>query len=221
MHGLDLDLNGNINVNALEVENVNLISVLIDISGSMDKYASDMQQAIAEFKKALEQSKEVDEILLSRIDFDSSFNKDGYKPVAAFNTGYSTGGTTNLYAPLDWAITNQLQYEKTLKASGTRVKSVIAVFTDGDDIDSTQSEKDRVRDIVKNYIGSEKMIVWIAFGSGGITEAKTMNIPDNRIYQSSASASELRKAFQCLSKSVKAFSQSATAPSAQADFFTL
>ena len=221
MLGLDLDIQGNINPNSLEVENVNLITVLIDKSGSMSSYERDMIQALQDFKTALEGSKEVDEILLSRVDFDDSFTKDGYKPVSSFNTGYNAGGFTNLYSPLEWVITNQLSYEKTLKASGTRVKSVIAVFSDGDDRESSNSEKTRIRDIVKQYIASEKMIVWIAFGQSGITEAKTMNIPDNRIYQSTASASELRKAFQCLSRSVKAFSQSATTPTAQADFFTL
>ena len=75
--GLDEIEMQNTAVDDIDSENVNLIFIGIDKSGSMSPYRGDMVSCLKEFKQALTDSKEADEILVARADFNSSINVGG------------------------------------------------------------------------------------------------------------------------------------------------
>ena len=70
--GLDEVEIANTSIDEIDSENINLIFVGIDKSGSMGMYERDMVKALSDFKDALINSKECDEILVARADFSDS-----------------------------------------------------------------------------------------------------------------------------------------------------
>ena len=77
--GLDEVEIANTSIDEIDSENINLIFVGIDKSGSMGMYERDMVKALSDFKDALINSKECDEILVARADFSDSATVGGYK----------------------------------------------------------------------------------------------------------------------------------------------
>lgn len=92
--GLDEVEIANTSIDEIDSENINLIFVGIDKSGSMGMYERDMVKALSDFKDALINSKECDEILVARADFSDSATVGGYKRITEFDTSYSTDGCT-------------------------------------------------------------------------------------------------------------------------------
>ena len=95
--GLDEVEIANTSIDEIDSENINLIFVGIDKSGSMGMYERDMVKALSDFKDALINSKECDEILVARADFSDSATVGGYKRITEFDTSYSTDGCTAMY----------------------------------------------------------------------------------------------------------------------------
>ena len=95
--GLDELEMENTAVEDLDSENINLIFLGIDQSGSMETYRREMKTALAGFKDALADSREADEILVARANFDSGIEVGGYKRIDEFDTGFCASGCTAMY----------------------------------------------------------------------------------------------------------------------------
>lgn len=214
--GLDeLELE-NTAVDELDCENINLIFLGIDQSGSMDAYRQDMKQALVGFKDALKNSKEADEILVARANFDSGIEVGGYKRIEEFDAGFRAGGCTAMYDAIVEGTRRLKEYREFLKNEGMRVKAVFAVFSDGADNDSGSAFGDAKR-AVEFLNGEEITTAFISFGGGAARVAKDLGF--RNMLDVSSSASELRRAFQCLSKSVIESSKSVVAD--EEDFFKI
>ena len=197
--GLDEIEVENTAVDELESENINLIFLGIDKSGSMATYESDMKHCLAEFKAALTDSKEADEILVARADFCERVTIGGYKKITEFDTGFSTGGMTAMYDTIVDGAEKLKEYRKFLKEQGVRVKAVFAIFSDGEDNASSHGFSEAKRSI--EFLNSEEITTaFISFGGGATQTARDLGFKN--ILDVASSASELRKAFNCLSKSV-------------------
>lgn len=180
--GLDEVEIANTSIDEIDSENINLIFVGIDKSGSMGMYERDMVKALSDFKDALINSKECDEILVARADFSDSATVGGYKRITEFDTSYSTE---------------------------------FAIFGDGMDNSSQPGGFAKAKKAVE-YLNVEEIVTaFISFGGQATQEAKDLGFKN--ILDVSSSASELRRAFNCLSKSVIENSKSAV--SKQDDFF--
>lgn len=201
-------------VDDLESENINLIFVGIDKSGSMMPFEDDMRKSLAEFKTALTDSKEADEILVARADFNDEVNIGGYKKITEFDTSYGTSGMTALYDVIADGTGKLKDYRTFLKEQGVRVKAVFAVFSDGE---NTYSSNDfsSAKKAVADLNGEEITTAFISFGGEATQTAKDLGFKN--ILDVASSASELRKAFDCLSKSVIESSKSVVAD--DDDFF--
>ncbi len=200
--GIDEIEQENTSIDDIETEVINLIFVGIDQSGSMDMYINDMKQCLVDFKKALEDSKEVDEMLIARANFNGSkqdIQIGGYKKVNEFDVGYSANGATPLYDVIVEGTEKLDNYITYLKNQGMRVKAVFAIFSDGEDVGSL-THMSEARNCVKKLNNQEITTAFISFGSHAITEAENLKFKNK--LQVGSSASELRKAFDCLSKSV-------------------
>ena len=211
--GLDKVEVANTSINEIDSENVNLIFVGIDRSGSMFGFQNDMAKALGDFKDALSNSKEADEILVARADFSDSTSIGGYKKISEFDTSYNTGGCTALYDTIIEGADKLKEYRDFLKNEGMRVKAVFAIFSDGlNNIGNGFSPAKCAVD----YMNKEEIVTaFISFGGEATQTAKDLGF--RNILDVSSSASELRRAFNCLSKSVIENSKSAV--SKQDDFF--
>jgi uncharacterized protein YegL len=196
----------NTSVEEIDSENVNLIFIGIDSSGSMGCFESDMSQCLNGFKDALVNSKESDEILVARADFNDMINVGGYKKINQFDTAYDANGGTAMYDVIVTGADKLISYIDFLKnEQNMRVKAVFAIFSDGYDNASRNRLNDAKRKI-EELNNLEITTAFISFGNDAISEAKRLDFKN--LLNVTSSASELRKAFNCLSKSVIESSQS-------------
>lgn len=214
MDGLDIDGLGadieaqNTAIDDLENENVNLMLIGIDGSGSMSSYRNDMMQCLTDFKDALENSKEANEILVARADFASDIDIGGYKAIDEFDTSFSAGGCTAMYDAVVEGSAKMLEYRKYLRDQGVRVKCVFAIFSDGYE-NGSKADVAAARQAIANLNREEITTAFISFGSDAKVEAQKLGFVN--MLEVGSSASELRKAFNCLSKSVIESSKSVVA----------
>lgn len=189
----------NTSVDDLESENVNLMMIGIDCSGSMSCFTTDMISCLNDFKDALVNSKESNEILIARADFDDDVKIGGYKPIDEFDTSFDIGGCTAMYDCIVNGSKKMLEYRKYLHDQGVRVKCVFAIFSDGLDNASSASQS-VTKQAIENLNREEITTAFISFGNDAKDEANKLGF--RNLLTVNSSASELRKAFNCLSKSV-------------------
>lgn len=212
--GLDEIEIANTAIDDLESENINLIFLGIDCSASMVQWGQDMKKSLSEFKTALTDSKESDEILVARADFSDSISVGGYKKISEFDTGFVTGGCTAMYDTIVEGADRLKEYRKFLKDQGVRVKAVFAIFSDGLDNQSVNNFGNAKQTV--DFLNNEEITTaFISFGGQATQEANDLGI--RNVLDVASSASELRKAFDCLSKSVIESSKSVLAD--EDDFF--
>ncbi|HCL56070.1 MAG TPA: hypothetical protein DHW82_03560 [Spirochaetia bacterium] len=203
-------------VDELETENVNLIFVGVDCSGSMDAFIKNMKSELQAFKTAVAKSKEADEILAARGNFSDTIQIGGYKKISEFDDSYQTYGMTKLYDVIVEGGDKLLQYRDYLRKQGMRVKAVFSIFSDGADTDSKHKLADakaKITELNKNEI----VTAFISFGKDSVKIATDLKFKN--VLEVGRSESELRKAFSCLSKSVIENSKSVT--NKTDDFFTI
>ncbi len=214
MDGLEDVEAANTSVDEIDSENINLIFVGIDRSGSMYPFRGDMGKSLGDFKDALTDSKEADNILVARADFADTAVVGGYKRITEFDTAYQSGGCTAMFDTIVDGTKKLREYRDYLKNEGMRVKAVFAIFSDGEDNVSNNNFGDAKKAV--EYLNNEEIVTaFISFGGEATQTANDLGF--RSILNVNSSASELRKAFNCLSKSVIENSKSAV--SKQDDFF--
>ena len=204
----------NTSVEDIDSENINLMFLGIDKSGSMSVFQEDMKHCLNEFKNALGSAKEADEILVARADLEDSITIGGYKKISEFDTAFQAGGCTAMYDAVTGGTEKLRKYRKFLKDQGVRVKAVFAVFSDGQD-NSSKSSFAQAKDCIAYLNQEEITTAFISFGGAASSVAKDLGFCN--ILDVTSSASELRRAFDCLSKSVIESSKSVLADGE--DFF--
>lgn len=218
--GLDEIEVENTAIDDLESESINLIFLGIDESGSMTPYkvSGDMTSCLSEFKTALTDSKEADEILVARADFADDIKIGGYKKISEFDTGFDVYGCTAMFDTIVEGVEKLQEYRNFLKEQGmTRVKAVFAIFSDGLDNQSSHSFSEAKQAV--EFLNSEEITTaFISFGGQATQTAKDLGF--RNILDVASSASELRKAFNCLSKSVIESSKSVLSDDGD-DFFQI
>lgn len=218
--GLDEIEVENTAIDDLKSESINLIFLGIDESGSMIPYkvSGDMTSCLSEFKTALTDSKEADEILVARADFADDIKIGGYKKISEFDTGFDVYGYTAMFDTIVEGVEKLQEYRNFLKEQGmTRVKAVFAIFSDGLDNQSSHSFSEAKQAV--EFLNSEEITTaFISFGGQATQTAKDLGF--RNILDVASSASELRKAVKCLSKSVIESSKSVLSDDGD-DFFQI
>lgn len=159
----------NTSVEEIDSENINLIFLGIDQSGSMSSFSNDMKHSLNEFKDALTNSKEADEILVARANFEDSIDIGGYKKIDEFDTAFRAGGCTAMYDAITEGTEKLKEYRQYLKDQGVRVKAVFAIFSDGLDNSSNSSFSDAKRNV--EFLNNEEITTaFISFGGRGNTD---------------------------------------------------
>lgn len=212
--GLDEIDAQNTPVDELETEDVNLFFLGIDESSSMTPYQASMIKQLDAFKRAIVNSKEAPKILLARANFSDKVDIGGYKKIDEMDTSYRVINMTILYDTIIAGTDALLRYMDYLKQQGVRVKAVFAIFSDGADTASMHTCH-----VAKDYIdklnAKEIVTAFVSFGQDGMREANDLGFKN--VLEVGRTDSELRRAFNTLSKS--AISNSKSVVSKTADFF--
>ena len=158
----------------------------------------------------------VDEILVARANFADATDIGGYKKIGEFDTNFSANGCTAMYDVIVEGTQKLKEYRDYLKNEGMRVKAVFSVFSDGIDNSSHFSFSDAKNAIA--YMNKEEITTaFISFGGEATQISKDLGF--RNLLDVNGSSSELRKAFNCLSKSVIESSKSVVAD--EDDFFQI
>ncbi|MBT5502643.1 VWA domain-containing protein [Candidatus Falkowbacteria bacterium] len=217
--GLDLD-----EIDATEVA---LVSLLIDDSSSMWDVVGaviDGQNALIE---ALVDSKQKDSFLLGMWALNRDNPYHSYLKVVDAekldNKSYHPGGCTPLYDKWVETLSANVTYAQQLRDSGTTVRSIAVVITDGQDYGSRQHTAADCATLAKDLLDSETFVLaMVGLGNHGFKDvAKDMGIPAGAVLEAGDTPSDVRRVFQLVSQSVIRASQAKVNPkSAQNNFFT-
>lgn len=211
----DLELM-NTPIEELQTEEVVLIFLGIDASGSMQIYERVMQEELEKFKRSIEQSKENERILVARADFSDFLIIRGYKKVDDVDTDYKTYNSTRLYDTIVDGSKGLFEYMEYLRSQGMRVRAVFSIFSDGQENDSKASRAQTKR-VVEDLKKAEIVTAFIAFGEDALDEAMRLNFQN--MLEVGRSESELRMAFNQLSRS--SISHSKSSSTSTDDFFQI
>jgi len=200
----------------LETEDVNLMLLAIDVSGSMEQYEDVMREELEKFKRSIIDSKESEKILVARADFSDFLSIGGYKKIDEFDTNFKSYSSTRLYDAIEDGAEKLQEYMKFLRDRGMRVKAVFAVFSDGHD-NASKTDFSKAKRIIDELNKAEIVTAFISFGSDALDLSMKLGVKNN--LEMGRTESELRKAFNQLSKSL--ISQSKSVVTKTDDFFEM
>lgn len=206
--------------NDLNGDQVSLILRIIDRTGSLLRYRSEMIEASQLLVDALINSKAGDEMLMSTWTFNSTGGiqvLDGFvkledvTPLSDANYDMRPEDMTNLYDTVYNALTDPnagiIAYAQLLKDQGIRVKVTVLVLSDGED-NRSSTDPDKIKNLAVANEGC--YFCFMAFGTGFAQRAAdNMGFPNVREHNSAPG--ELRKMMGEFSKSQVRASQTTVA----------
>ncbi len=209
-------------LNQLSSNEVTLAMNIIDMSGSMGSYASDLITAYnSDYLAAMRGSTAADDILMSTILFNQAVTLlHGYMPITdappLSRSSYTPSGSTALYDAVAGGFTNMVLYAQQLRQSGVMVRCIIILYSDGGDNASKQRAKQIRRaatELLKHEIYT---LAYVGFRSGGINPAELRQLADEIGFPDVLSANlnqqELRRIFNLVSMSTVSMSQQGAMP---------
>ena len=207
--GLDETYAENMDVDDVASPSIMLVDFLIDGSGSMDIYERVMRACLEHYKKAIVNSKQADEMMVSKTIFESRIETGGYVAPEDFNTDYTAGACTRLYDAIIDRRQRMLDYMNQLKNNGTNARACMIILSDGKDNDSQYRASD-ARKAIQDLISKEITVAFIAFGQDAFGIADSIGVKKNNVKEVSNDESELRKVINLVSKSAISASKKAS-----------
>ncbi len=202
----------------IDAPDATLVSVVVDMSGSMAPYAAAVLGAYESMLHALVGAKAASAILLSTWAFsDGPQLLSGYEAVGKKSpltaALYRPSGCTALHDAVLAAMTGLVTYGEELWRSGVPTRRVLFVLSDGDDNASKAKAQDvaaAARALARQEAYS---LAYAGFGSTDLL-AQARAIGFDQAVALGASESELRRVFRQVSASVIRVSQAAHGASA-------
>lgn len=207
--GLDETYATNMDVEEVEAPSVMLVDFLIDGSGSMDPYEIAMRECLEHYREAIVNSKQADEMMVSKTVFESRIETGGYVAPEDFNTDYTAGGCTRLYDAIIDRRQRMLDYMDQLKNNGTNARACMVILSDGADNVSQYRASD-ARKAIQDLISKEITAAFIAFGQDAFGIADSIGVKKNNVKEVSNDESELRRVIDLVSKSAISASKKAS-----------
>lgn len=205
-------------IDLIPEDEVTLVSVIHDGSGSMDGARDVVVQSYEGLLDALRGSKKAESIFISDWIFNTQSDLvHDYLPVEQapnLDNSYFPNGGTALYDTVLKGLSGIVAYGQQLRSNGVRTKNVVVVFSDGED-NSSRVTSTEVRKVTKALLSQETFILaYVGFTTYGMMdEAEVQRLADeigfNDVIAVGTSPSEIRKIFQQVSDSIIQVSQSA------------
>lgn len=214
--GLDETYAENLDVDEVASASITIIDFIIDGSGSMNPYERAMAECLEHYKNAIANSKQADEMLVSKTIFDETIVTGGYVTPDDFDSSYTTGGMTKLYDAIIDRRQRLFDYMEQLKNNGTNVRACVVILSDGQDNASNRRASD-ARQAVQDMISKEIAVAFIAFGQDAFGIADSIGVKPQNVKEVNNDESELRKIIALVSKSAISASKRASAGASSDD----
>ena len=211
--GLDETYAVNIDMEDITCSRVMLVDFIIDRTGSMSAYERVMQECLEHYKQAICNSKQADEMLVSKTLFNSTIETGGYVAPEDFNTDYYAGGSTRLYDTIIDRRQRMLDYMEQLEDNGIKSRACVIILSDGMDNDS-QYQLGDARQAIQDLISQEITVAFIAFGQEAFGVADKLGIKPQNVKEVSNDERELRRVIELVSKSAISASKKASSGAA-------
>jgi uncharacterized protein YegL len=199
----------------LDASDATLVSVVLDMSGSMSPHKKAVIDAYNAMLSALSASKAAASILVSTWAFaDTVTLLRGFQPVGwqkpLDRAEYAPDGCTALYDALLACMTGVVAYGQELYDNGVPSRRIVFVLSDGDDNASRARSLD-VRTAARALLAQEAYtLAYAGFGSSDLA-ALAADVGFPTVVTTGASESELRRIFRQVSASVIRVSQGTAA----------
>lgn len=209
VEGLDETFATNIDIDDISASSVMLVDFAIDGSASMGPYEKVMQDCLEHYKKAICDSKQASEMLVSKTIFRSTIETGGYIDPQNFNVDYSAYGCTKLYDTIIDRKQRLLKFMGQLKDNGTNARACLVILTDGEDVGSRHFASE-ARKAIQELNSKEITVAFIAFGQDAFGIADFLGIKKQNVKEVSNDESELRRVMELVSKSAISASKKAS-----------
>ncbi len=153
-------------------ETINAVFV-VDISPSVSSYISELNYAFADFVQSMQDSHQVDQLMVSVVEFNDTVRvRSGFQPIAQLPAMHFTpsGGGTALYDAVLKGLENALAYRHNLARSGVNTKTLLFVITDGED-NSSHQKASKVKQEIDLLMADEQNVFSFASVLFGVGEA--------------------------------------------------
>lgn len=209
IEGLDEAYGSNVDVDEVLSACVTLVDLNVDGSGSMWPNEKAMTECLAHYKKAISNSKQADEMLVSKTVFNGEIHTGGYVVPDDFDTSYVANGITRLYDAIIERRQRMLDYMEQLRNNGTNARGCMVILSDGQDNGSYNRVGD-ARRAVEDLISKEITVAFIAFGQEAFGIADMLGIKKQNVKEVTDDESELRRVIDLVSKSAISASKKAS-----------
>ncbi|OGI16597.1 MAG: hypothetical protein A3J63_01985 [Candidatus Moranbacteria bacterium RIFCSPHIGHO2_02_FULL_40_12b] len=219
-------------IDDIQATDVTLLTLVVDDTGSLAHLIDSVIEGQNQLLEAIRNSKQKDNILLALWKFDADSKLvHSYVPVGQATKldrrNYrASGSSTALNDAWMNAMASNIAYAQMLRSSGTPVKNIAVVITDGQDNDSRRYRAADCAKVNKDLLKSEQFILaFVGMGQTAADEtqfrliAEEMGFPDGAILTVDSTPSEIRKIFNMISQSAIRASQKAVSAAAQNSFF--
>lgn len=211
-------------VDDLNTDDVTLLTLIIDESGSMGHVRNDVIDAFNQMTRALSDSKAADSILMSAWTFSNAPKLlFSYTPIDSVKDltakDYTPNGATALYDATMDGITGIVGYGQNLRSAGIRTRSIIVVITDGGDNVSGHTAS-AVKTVADDLIRQEVYtLAFVGLGNESHFKGIAKKMGFGNVLTTNNTASEIRKTLNLISGSVIRTSQAQVSTSGN-NFFT-
>lgn len=214
--GLDETYATNRDVQDVEASTVLVVDFMIDGSSSMWNYETAMRDCLEHYRDAICNSKQAEEMLVSKTIFASSIQTGGYVAPEDFDTSYDADGTTHLYDAIIDRRQRLIKYMEQLDNNGNTPMGCMVILTDGEDVGSTCSISE-ARQAIEDLRKREITVAFIAFGQEAFGIADSLGIKSKNVKEVSNDESELRHVIDLVSKSAISASKRASTGAGSSD----
>jgi uncharacterized protein YegL len=211
-------------VDDLNTDDVTLVVLVMDESGSMDGVRSEVIDAFNQMTRALNDSKSADGILMSAWTFSNTPKLlFGYTPINAVKDltekDFKPDGATALYDAVLDGFTGIVAYGQDLRNNGIRTRAIVVVISDGGD-NVSQHTAHSVKTIADDLMKQEfYTLAYIGMGDESYFQQIANSMGFNEVLTINNSASEIRNALNMVSASIIRTSTGQINPG-QNNFFT-
>lgn len=194
-------------VDDLNTDDVTLLVVVMDASGSMSGVRDDVIDAFNQMTRALADSKARDSILMSAWVFDNQPQLlFGYTPIDNVkdltHNDYKPDGATALYDAVLDGFTGIVAYGQDLRNNGIRTRSIVVVISDGADNVSKHTAA-AVNTVARDLVAQEfYTLAFLGLGDQNTFRQIANSMGFNEVLTIKNSATEIRKALNMISGSV-------------------
>ncbi len=153
------------NIYDFSTDRINIFSLLIDSSGSMEDSASDMRSGLRMYKRSFNNFSEATSMAISVNRFNSEYMKSYFKGVEDFDISYNADGGTAIYYSICVGAEQLLTYiNEVTERTGCIPRATFIVFSDGEPCGDRMTYSDAKKAIDRlNYAGVTT--VFVAFGN--------------------------------------------------------